>query len=107
VADSERVVWQKQNDAQGCGGTTTATGTFSTNGAGGTVRYNWVRKDSSGTRVIAEPVIVIAAGDRSSHAVVSDVWSPASSGTEQLVFLAPGAQAPAAQSITGSFTCTG
>ena len=80
-------------------------GTFATNGSGGTVKYYWVEKDSSGSRVINEPPIVIAAGDKSTHSVVQDNWVPASSGSEQLFFTTPQAQAPATQSITKTFTC--
>lgn len=83
--------WKHQDDAQGCGGITTATGTFRTNGAGGKVSYEWIRKDSSGTKVIAEAAITIAAGDTSVQSVTTDKWAPASSGTEQLVFLSPAA----------------
>jgi hypothetical protein len=75
----------------------TATGTFRTNGVGGTVTYSWVRKDSTGTRVIAEPAITIAPGDTSAHSVVTDSWSPESGGTEQLVFTSPSAPALAPQ----------
>jgi hypothetical protein len=85
----------------------TATGTFSTNGVAGTVRYEWIRKDSGGQLVIAEPPILIVTGDRSSHKVITDRWNAKSSGTEQLVFLSPVAKAPATQSITGSFACGG
>jgi hypothetical protein len=34
--------------------------------------------------------IVVAAGDTAAHAVVTDSWTPASAGTEQLVFTTPG-----------------
>jgi len=57
-----------------------------------------VRKDSTGTHVIPEAAIVIAAGDTSTHGVVTDKWAPASGGTEQLAFVAPSAPAVAAQS---------
>ena len=97
VSDAESVTWKAQDNAQGCGGITTATGTFRTNGVGGTVYYGWVRKDSTGTHVIAEPAITIAAGDTGAHAVVTDRWAPASGGTEQLVFISPSAPAIAPQ----------
>lgn len=80
-------------------------GTFATNGSGGTVNYYWVEKDSSGSHVVNEPPIRIASGDRSTHSVVQDSWVPASSGSEQLVFTAPQANAPATQSITQTYTC--
>src|SRR2546425_4300870 len=68
----------------------TATGSFDTNGVGGWVFYEWVRVDSQGNRtVIPEAPIRIAAGDTSSHAVVSDSFTPQHSGTDQLVFLNP------------------
>lgn len=92
------MTWKHQDDAGGCGGVTTATGTFQTNGAGGKVSYEWIRKDSSGTKVIAEGSITIAAGDKSVHNVVTDRWTPASSGTEQLVFLSPSAPSLAPKS---------
>jgi hypothetical protein len=45
---------------------------------------------------VSEPPIVIAAGDTSSHSVAADKWTPNSGGSEQLVFLGPGApQLPA------------
>jgi hypothetical protein len=74
----------------------TATGSFTTNGVGGWVSYEWVRVDSQGNRTVTpEAPIRIAAGDRSSHAVVSDVFTPAHSGTDQLVFLSPSYTVPA------------
>jgi hypothetical protein len=78
----------------------TATCTFTTNGSGGTVRYEWIRKDGATTQIIAEPPITIAAGDTSVHSVVADVWSPQLSGTEQLVFLTPSAPGLAPQGWT-------
>jgi hypothetical protein len=86
-----------QDQAQGCGGIVTATGNFRTNGVGGTVRYQWIRKDSSGTRTTAVATVVVAAGDTAVHNVTTDRWTPQSGGTEQLVFLAPAAPAIAAQ----------
>jgi hypothetical protein len=72
-------------------GTVTATGTFrmQAGGPGGTVQYHWIRKDSNGTVVSQTYSIVIAAGDAAAHSVVTDSWTPASAGTEQLVFTAP------------------
>jgi hypothetical protein len=97
------VTWAPRNPGDPCHlGTTTATGSFRTNGIGGTVRYEWVRTDSTGTVYIAEPNIVIAAGDTSVHSVVTDSWAPQSSGTEQLVFISPVASAP-----LGSWSCNG
>src|SRR5579864_3154790 len=70
--------------------TVTASGSFTTNGAGGWVFYEWVRLDSQGNRtVIGEFPIWVAPGDTSSHAVRSDVFTPAHSGSDQLVFLSP------------------
>jgi hypothetical protein len=72
-------------------GTVTATGNFrlAPNGPGGVVTYYWIRKDSSGT--VATPVqsITVAPGDASLHTVVTDSWTPASAGTEQLFFTQP------------------
>jgi hypothetical protein len=69
----------------------TATGTFRmvANGPGGTVQYYWIRKDSNGTVVSQVYSIVVAAGDTTAHFTVTDSWSPASSGSEQLVFTNP------------------
>ncbi len=81
----------------------TATGSFTTNGAGGWVFYEWDRVDSQGNlTVIPEAPIRVAAGDRSSHAVVTDSFTPQQSGTDQLVFLNP-AYTVAAQ----SWSCVG
>jgi outer membrane biosynthesis protein TonB len=81
----------------------TATGSFTTNGVGGWVFYEWVRVDSQGNRtVIPELPIRVAAGDTSSHAVVSDVFTPQHSGTDQLVFLSPAYTATAQ-----SWSCIG
>jgi hypothetical protein len=85
--------------------TVTAKGTVKGNATGGTVTYHWVRTDSSGTRTINEPAIVIAPGDTSVHNLVQDQWQPASSGSEQLVITAPGVQSPATQTITQSYVC--
>ena len=83
-------------------GQVTATGSFTTNGAGGTVYYGWVRTDGQKTTIQPEQPIVIAAGDYSPHAVVSDQWTPQHSGSEQLVFVYP-AYSVQAQ----SWTCRG
>ncbi len=72
-------------------GTVTATGIFRMQaaGPGGTVQYHWIRKDSNGTVVSQTYSIVVAAGDTAAHSVVTDSWTPASAGTEQLVFTTP------------------
>ena len=81
----------------------TATGSFTTNGVGGWVFYEWVRLDNQGTRtVIPEIPIRVAAGDTNAHAVVTDSFTPKHSGTDQLVFLSP-AYTVAAQ----SWSCIG
>ncbi len=101
MSPTESVTWAPRNNGDPCHlGTTTATGSFQTNGVGGTVSYEWVRTDSTGTLYIVEPNIVIAPGDTSVHSVVTDQWAPQSSGTEQLVFMSPVASAP-----TGSWSC--
>ena len=83
--------------------TITASGSFTTNGAGGSVSYEWVRVDAQGARtVISEAPIQVAPGDRSTHAVASDTFTPAHSGTEQLVFLSPAYSVPAQ-----SWNCVG
>ena len=83
--------------------TITATGSFATNGVGGSVSYEWVRVDSQGGQtVIPEAPIQVAPGDRSIHAVASDAFTPAHSGTEQLVFLSPAYSVPAQ-----SWNCVG
>jgi len=75
--------------------TVTATGSFTTNGVGGWVFYQWVRLDSQGNRTtIPEAPIWVVAGDTSSHAVVSDLFTPPSSGSDQLVFLNPAYSVP-------------
>jgi outer membrane biosynthesis protein TonB len=86
------------NNKNRCNQTTvTATGSFTTNGAGGTVYYGWVHYDTNGkvTGVTPEAPIRIAAGDTSSHAVVSDTFTPVHSGTDQLVFASPAYTVPA------------
>jgi hypothetical protein len=73
----------------GDGGIATATGTFRTNGAGGTVTYFWIHKDDTGTHPQPLHTLAVAKGDTSSHPVVTDRWAPESSGSDQLVFVTP------------------
>ena len=82
----------------------TTTGTFTTNGVGGWVFYEWVHYDANGTRagVTPELPIKIAAGDTSAHAVVADSFTPQKSGSDQLVFLSPGYSVPGQ-----SWSCVG
>ncbi|HEV2013952.1 MAG TPA: hypothetical protein VGR77_08745 [Candidatus Dormibacteraeota bacterium] len=80
----------------------TATGTFRTNGAGGTVIYYWLRKDDSGTQAQPQQTLTIAKGDSSAHAVVTDRWTPTSSGSERLVFVGP-----TYPLVAQSFSCSG
>jgi hypothetical protein len=81
----------------------TASGGFTTNGVGGSVSYEWVRIDSQGARtVIPEAPIQVATGDRNFHVVASDTFTPAHSGSDQLVFLSPAYSVPAQ-----SWTCSG
>jgi hypothetical protein len=83
--------------------TVVASGSFTTNGVGGSVSYEWVRVDSLGTQtVIPEAPIQVAPGDRSIHAVASDTFTLAHSGTDQLVFLSPAYSVPAQ-----SWNCVG
>ena len=83
--------------------TITASGSFTTNGVGGPVSYEWVRVDSQGARtVIPEAPIRVATGDRGTHAVASDTFTPAHGGSEQLVFLSPAYSVPAQ-----SWNCVG
>jgi hypothetical protein len=82
--------------------TIVASGSFTTNGAGGSVSYEWVRTDGQTQTVIPEPPIQVAPGDTSSHAVASDTFTPAHSGTDQLVFLSPAYSVPAQ-----SWNCVG
>ena len=80
-----------------------ASGSFTTNGVGGTVSYQWVRVDSQGDRTIgASGTIQIAAGDRGLHTVRSDNFTPVHSGSDQLVFLSPAYSVPAQ-----SWNCVG
>ena len=97
--------WQVNGSNKCKLGTLTASGTFQTNGAGGSVQYHWVEYDGTGARVVNEAPIVIAAGDVSVHNLVQDNWVPQASGTEQLVVSAPGVQSPATQTITQSYVC--
>ena len=73
----------------GNGSSVTATGTFTTNGAGGTVTYYWLRNDDGGPHAQPHQTLTIAKGDTSAHAVATDHWTPSSSGSEQLVFVSP------------------
>jgi len=78
-------------------------GGFTTNGAGGTVSYQWVRVDSQGNRTNgASGTVYVAAGDKNVHGVTSDVFSPVHSGSDQLVFSSPAYSVPAQ-----SWTCSG
>ena len=78
----------------------TATGSFTTNGTGGPVLYQWVRTSNGNTVTIAEPPINLAVGDTTIHSVLADTWNPNASGKEQLVFLSPGAPQLAAQTFS-------
>jgi len=82
----------------------TATGSFTTNGVGGWVFYQWVHYDTTGKVVGSTPEapIRIAAGDTGSHPVVADSFTPQHSGSDKLVFWSP-AYAAAAQ----SWSCVG
>ena len=108
TSGSESVTSSPKNGSNGSNGrcsqtTVTATGSFTTNGVGGWVFYEWVRLDNQGTRtVIPEIPIRVAAGDTNAHAVVTDSFTPKHSGTDQLVFLSP-AYTVAAQ----SWSCIG
>lgn len=52
--------------------------------------YKWVWTDNTGQqRATNEFPIWVAAGDTTSHAVVPDSWTPAHSGSVQLVFISP------------------
>jgi outer membrane biosynthesis protein TonB len=84
--------------------TVTATGSFTTNGVGGTVYYRWVHFDTQGriTGTTQEAPIQIAPGDTTSHAVVRDSFTPQHSGSDQLVFLIPFYSVPAQ-----SWSCVG
>lgn len=84
--------------------TVTATGTFTTNGVGGTVYYGWAHYDTSGnvTGWTPEAPIQIAPGDTSSHSVVADIFTPQHSGSDKLVFLSP-----AYSAVAQSWSCVG
>jgi outer membrane biosynthesis protein TonB len=84
--------------------TVTATGSFTTNGVGGWVFYQWVHYDASGNRigVTNEVPIRIAAGDTSAHSVAADSFTPQHSGSDQLVFISPASSAQAQ-----SWSCVG
>jgi hypothetical protein len=73
------------------------TGKFSTNGAGGTVFYHWVRSG------VAQPQqsVTVAKGDTSTK-VITDAWKPQNAGSEQLVF-----SSPSYPTLTQSFNCGG
>jgi outer membrane biosynthesis protein TonB len=104
---SEQVTRSKNGNGNNAGHcsqvTILASGSFTTNGAGGSVSYQWVRVDSQGNRTIGvSGTIQIAAGDRSLHAVRSDSFTPAHSGSDQLVFLSPAYSVP-----SQSWNCVG
>ena len=81
-----------------CGeGRLTATGTFRTNGAGGTVTYYWIRNGVAQS----QQSVTVAKGDTSAK-VVTDSWKPQNSGTEKLVFVSP-----SYPTLTQSFACGG
>ena len=84
--------------------TVTATGSFTTNGVGGWVFYQWIHYDTTGKVVGSTPEapIRVAAGDTSSHAVVPDSFTPQHSGSDKLVFWSP-VYAAAAQ----NWSCVG
>jgi hypothetical protein len=69
----------------------TATGSFTTNGVGGLVWYEWVHYDANGKQIGTTPEfpIYIRAGDTGSHAVVADSFTPTQSGSDRLLFLSP------------------
>jgi outer membrane biosynthesis protein TonB len=84
--------------------TVTATGSFTTNGVGGTVYYRWVHYDTQGhlTGTTQEAPIQIAPGDTTPHAVLPDSFTPQHSGSDQLVFFSPLYSVPAQ-----SWSCVG
>jgi hypothetical protein len=109
VSATERVTQARKNNSQGnnrdrCSNTTvTAEGTFTTNGVGGWVFYQWVRVDNQGKRTVNPGTpIRVAAGDTAVHNVVADSFTPQHSGTDQLVFLSPAYTVPAQ-----SWSCVG
>ena len=91
---------QGQGQAKCANNTVKANGTFITNGAGGTVRYQWIRITSTGRAPQPVQSVVLAVGDKGFHAVTPDSWTPSSSGSEQLVFITPAYSVPAQ-----SWTC--
>src|SRR5438270_10596354 len=100
----ELVTKSKNGNGVRCSQTTvTAAGGFTTNGAGGTVSYQWVRVDSQGNRTNgASGTVYVAAGDKNLHGVTSDVFNPVHSGSDQLVF-----SSPAYSVLAQSWTCSG
>ena len=84
----------------GDGGSITATGQIHTNGATGTVFYYWVRKDSTGSHAQAQQPLTFTQGQTTK--VITDTWTPKTSGSEQLVFVNP-----SYPTQTQSFNCTG
>ena len=83
--------------------TIVASGSFTTNGVGGSVSYEWVRVDNQGNQTIgASGTVGVAPGDRSLHVVASDTFTPAHGGSDQLVFLSPAYSVPAQ-----SWNCVG
>jgi outer membrane biosynthesis protein TonB len=83
--------------------TITASGSFTTNGVGGSVSYEWVRVDNQGNQTIgASGTVWVAPGDRSLHPVANDAFTPAHGGSDQLVFLSPAYSVPAQ-----SWNCVG
>ena len=101
VSASQTVSYAVSGKSNSCRkGTVTATGVFTTNGAGGTVSYEWIRTDNRGVVIITMPSITTAPGDTTSHSVGSDSWTPNSPGSDQLVFLTTGAPLVAAQTFS-------
>lgn len=96
-AAGEVVNQSSKGSKQRCSLTTvTATGSFSTNGVGGFVFYKWVWTDNTGQqRVTNEFPVWVAAGDTRTHAVNPDSWTPAHSGSVQLIFISPAWTVPA------------
>jgi exo-beta-1,3-glucanase (GH17 family) len=98
TSENEAVTYSISGNPAKCRkGSVSATGSFTTNASGGSVSYVWIRTDNRGSVTVSEPPIVVAAGDTSSHPVAADKWTPNSGGSEQLVFLGPGAPQLAAQ----------
>lgn len=84
--------------------TITASGSFTTNGAGGWVWYEWVRVEGpANTRTVQnEFPIYVRPGDTSTHSVFPYSFTPVHSGTVQLVFLSPALSGP-----VQSWSCVG